>query len=220
MIKKFAGVPVTPIRESGNYPPWPSLPTNHTDISPSFLLPTLHNFTTSSPFQTQRALPPSPPTTRRLCLEVTFAFIIYDFVFFLLHLALHRLPFLKSIHLAHHTHAEMHPQVTNRLSIPERLSLVLLANFSLNVIGSHVLTRTLFVPIFVWLLVEIHSGLDLPWGYEKILPGGMGLGAREHAVHHRYGERGEGAYAPFFSWNDAALKWLERRIGYSRAKKE
>ena len=212
MIKKFAGVPVSWIRESGNYLPLQSLPSaNNSNISPSFLLPTFHNFTASSPLQTRRALPISPPTSRQLCLELTLAFIIYDFLFFLLHLALHRVPVLKRIHVAHHSHAEIHPQITNRLSVPERLSLVLLANFSLNIIGSHVLTRTLFVPIFVWLLVEIHSGLDLPWGYEKILPTGFGLGAREHALHHRCGEKGQGAYAPFFAWNDAALKWIESR---------
>jgi cholesterol 25-hydroxylase len=218
MIKKFAGVPISSIRASGGYPPYPVVPMNGTDISPHFLLPTLHNFSTSSLFQTRRALPPQPPTTRRLCLELTASFIIYDFVFFLLHLALHRMPLLKSVHLSHHTHAEIHPQITNRLSIVERLCLVLLANFSLNIIGSHVLTRTLFVPIFVWMLVEIHCGMDLPWGYEKILPRGVGLGAKAHAFHHRYGERGQGAYAPFFAWNDAILSCIERRAGYRRVK--
>jgi len=44
--------------------------------------------------------------------------------------------------MAHHSHAELNPQITNQLDIGERLGLVLLANFSLNIIGSHVLTRT------------------------------------------------------------------------------
>ena len=48
---------------------------------------------------------------------------------------------------------------------------MLLANFSVNVIGSHVLMRTVFMPVFVWLLVEIHSGLELPKGW-----GGRGGG--------------------------------------------
>lgn len=56
---------------------------------------------------------------------------------------------------------------------------MLLANFSVNVNGSHVLTRPL-VPAFVWLLVEIHSGLELPKGW--------GGGARKHWMHHRGGE--------------------------------
>jgi cholesterol 25-hydroxylase len=223
MIKKFAGVPVSDIRASGNYAPvndqpsalqesvaepffmgnWSTSETRH--ISRSFLLPTLHNFTLSSPLQMSRALPPPysySPTSRRLVLEFLTSFIIYDTVFFLLHLALHRVPMLSKIHMPHHQHSEMHPQVTNRLSVAERLSLVLLANFSLNIIGSHVLTRTMFVPAFVYLLVEVHSGLDLVWAYDKILPAGWGSGAKVHARHHR---SGSGGLAPFFSWWDRAL---------------
>lgn len=64
---------------------------------------------------------------------------------------------------------------------------MLLANFSVNVIGSRVLARPVFVPVFVWLLVEIHSGLELPKGW--------GGGARKHWMHHR---GGEGSFEPFF----------------------
>lgn len=75
----------------------------------------------------------------------------------------------------------------------------MLANLSLNVIGAHVMTRTLFVPIFVWLLVEIHSGMDLPWAYDKVLPRGWGGGAEKHMAHHSGKENG---YEPFFCWWD------------------
>jgi cholesterol 25-hydroxylase len=63
-----------------------------------------------------------------------------------------------------------------------------------------VLTRTIFVPVFVWLLVEIHCGMDLPWGYDKILPPGWGGGARKHMNHHR---TGKGGFEPFFCVWDA-----------------
>src|SRR2546429_530009 len=102
------------------------------------------------------------------------AFFVYDELFFFTHLTFHRIKFLARIHRPHHTHAEIHPQIMNWLSIAERLSLTLLANFSLNVIGRYVLTRTAFVPFFVRLLVDVHSGLDLSWGYDKILPFGHG----------------------------------------------
>ena len=223
MIKKFADVPLDDIRVSGGYAPlydhgsmasshssWSGPASNSTSsstqydtsIHATFLLPTLHNFTTTSPFQLNRALPPVAPTSRRLALELLTSLIIYDTLFFLLHLSLHKIPFLARLHLPHHTHQEIHAQITNRLSVPERLSLVLLANFSLNIIRSHVFTRTLFVPIFVDLLIQVHSGMDLPYGYEKFLPGGWGLGSREHAKHHR---TGGGGYAPFFAWWDGAL---------------
>ena len=206
MIKKFTGVPVSDIRHTGGYR---SLTDKELEsISPSFLLPTLHNFSRTSPLQLRRALPPLPPSSRRLVLELLTALFIYDALFFFIHIAFHRIKFLARIHRPHHTHAEIHPQVTNRLSIAERLSLILLANFSLNIIGSHVLTRTAFVPFFIGLLIDVHSGLDLPLGYDKILPFGMGAGSRLHAVHHR---TGEGAYQPFFCWWDAGLVWVEQR---------
>jgi cholesterol 25-hydroxylase len=208
MIKKFAGVPVSDIRQTGGYR---ALTDQELEsISPSFLLPTLHNFSWSSPLQLTRALPPLPPTSRQLVMELMTALFIYDALFFFIHIAFHRIPFLARIHRPHHIHTEIHPQVTNRLSIAERLSLVLLANFSLNIIGSHVLTRTAFVPFFVGLLIDVHSGLGLPWGYDKILPFGMGAGCRVHAIHHR---TGEGAFQPFFCWWDTGLEWIERKAG-------
>ena len=215
MIKKFAGVSVSDIRQSGGYHPLTDEELE--SISPSFLLPTLHNLSWKSPLQLQRALPPSPPTSRRLVLELVTALFIYDALFFFIHVAFHRIHFLARIHRPHHTHAEIHPQVTNRLSVAERLSLILLANFSLNIIGSHVLTRTAFVPFFVGLLIDVHSGLDLPWGYDKILPFGMGAGSRVHAIHHR---TGEGAFQPFFCWWDAGLEWIEQKAGKTPRDKE
>lgn len=230
MIKKFAGVPIADIRQSGGYPPLPSearsnnllasvsgvlnnsTSSNQTSfnkpISQSFLLPTFHNFSSSPPLQLTRALPPAAPSSRQLALQLLTAFFIYDSLFFLAHLAFHRIKYLARFHAPHHTHAEIHPQVTNQLSIAERLSLVLLANFSLNVIGSHVLTRTIFVPIFVWLLIEVHSGMNLPWGYDKLMPEGWATGPTVHAKHHRVGD---GSYAPFFAWWDTLLEWNEKR---------
>lgn len=203
MIKKFADVPLERMLESGNY--HFNHDHNYSHVHghrATFLVPSLHNMTASSPLQTCRALPTLPPTSRRVAIELAASFILYDALFFLFHLALHVLPVIKRWHAPHHSHAEMHPQITNQLHVLERLGLVLLANFSLNIIGSHVFTRTLFVPVFVWLLVEIHSGLDLPWGYDKILPSGWGGGARKHTLHHAGGGHG---FAPYFSWCDALL---------------
>lgn len=204
MIKKYAGVPRMDIIRSGGY----ESSSEADRISASYLNPSLHNFSWASPFQLHRALPPDAPSSRRIALELTSAILIYDSLFFFFHLALHKLPILKRIHLPHHRHAEIHAQITNQLDMVERLGLVLLANFSLNVIGSHVLTRTLFVVLFVYLLMELHCGLDLEWGYEKILPKGWGAGSVKHASHHRHGN---GLYEPFFCHWDNAWMWVERK---------
>lgn len=197
MIKKFSGVPVEDMAFSGNYDP------NTVAMRGNFLAPTPHRFTLNSPFQTQRALPLLPPTSRQLALQLATSLFIYDAVFFLFHLALHKISVLRRIHKVHHGHAEINPQTTNQLDVIERLGLVFLANFSLNIIGSHVLTRTLFVPLFVWLLGEIHSGMDLEWGYDKLLPQGWAAGSKRHSQHHQTGTR---YYAPFFNWWDNAFE--------------
>lgn len=208
MIKKFADVPLERMLVSGNYDPdLARYRCKGNTCYSNFLMPSFHNFSLSSPLQTQRALPELAPSSRRLVLELVASLVIYDAVFFAFHLAMHILPGLRSWHAPHHTHAEIHPQITNQLHIFERLGLVLLANFSLNIIKCHVLTRTLFVPVFVWLLVEIHSGLDLPWGYEKLLPKGWAGGARKHARHHA---GAEGGLEPYFEWCDKAWSYGTR----------
>lgn len=202
MIKKFGNVSVDAMATSGNYDP------STMTMRKNFLAPTLHNFTAASPLQTQRALPTLAPTSQQLVLQLAASIFIYDTVFFLFHLALHKLPVLGKVHSIHHRHGEINPQITNQLDILERLGLVLLANFSLNIIGSHVLTRTLFVPMFVWLLVDIHSGMDQPWGYDKLLPRGWASGSKRHSVHHQFGQK---YYEPFFNWWDDAYEWVTKR---------
>lgn len=109
MIKKFAGVPLADIRRSGGFDSTLSDGT----IRASFLAPTLDNPSLSSLFQLIRALPPERPTSRRLLLELIASLLFYDSLFFFFHLSLHRISYLKRIHMAHHNHAEMNPQITN-----------------------------------------------------------------------------------------------------------
>ena len=111
MIKKFAGVPMSDIRDSGDYR---SLTQEEMEsISLSFLLNTLHNFSWKSSLQLRRALPASPPTSRRLVLELMTALFICDTLFFVIYLAFHRIELLARIHRPHRAYAEIHLQVTN-----------------------------------------------------------------------------------------------------------
>lgn len=201
LVKKYSGVDVARIRQSGGYSPELS-----SHVHATFLAPSLHRFSWQSPLQLVRALPTEAPTSRRLLLELAVSLFLYDAFFFAIHIAFHRVPALHQIHGPHHGHQEIHPQVTNRLSVAERVALILLANFALNIIGSHVLTRSLFVPVFIYLLIEVHSGVELDWQYDKILPAGWGAGTRKHAAHHREGRK---YYQPFFCWFDNLLDWWE-----------
>ena len=68
------------------------------------------------------------------------------------------------------------------------MTLLTAANLALHTIGAHPLTRTIFVPIFLYLLIENHCGLDLPYAYHRVLPHGWAAGPKEHAEHHRHGK--------------------------------
>lgn len=194
MIKKYAGASVENMSLTGNYDP------KTVNVSDNYLQPTLHRFSWDSPLQTTRALPTSPPTSRTILAQLFFSIIMFDLLFFFFHLALHKVPYLHRIHSVHHGHKEIHPQITNRLDIVERLGLVMLANLSLNAMNAHVLTRTIYIPLFVGLLIDIHSGLDLHWAYDKVLPQNWGAGSKRHSLHH---ENGKQYYEPFFTFCDS-----------------
>lgn len=49
----------------------------------------------------------------------------------------------------------------------------------------------------MYLLVEIHSGMDLGWSYDRLLPEVWGAGVHKHATHHR---DGDGGSEPLFMW--------------------
>ena len=50
--------------------------------------------------------------------------------------------------------------------------------------------------VFIFLFVDSHSGLDLPFNYDKLVPFGLMGGARRHAVHHRRGDVNFAPYSP------------------------
>ncbi|KAK7490379.1 hypothetical protein BaRGS_00018358, partial [Batillaria attramentaria] len=159
--------------------------------------------------QTTRALPIPPPTVAQLAYEVIGSIILYDALFFLIHLTLHKSRFLYTLlHAYHHEHDVMHAHVTNQLTVGERIVLVLAANQALKILYSHPMSRAAFVPVFIFLLTDNHSGYDLPWGLQHIIPGHVMGGPRVHHAHHMLGTR---HYQPFFTYFDSLLEWWEGR---------
>lgn len=150
--------------------------------------------------QYTRALPADAPTIFQITYQLVIAILLYDFAFGLLHYSLHKNRYLyKYIHAFHHDHQELHTRITNQLTVTERIMLILFANQALKVIGSHPLTRVIFVPIFQIWLVDNHCGYSFPWGLEKLMPFGFVAGSEKHYAHHVYGDR---HYAPFFTYVD------------------
>ena len=154
--------------------------------------------------QYTRALPPKSPTIFQISYQLIFSFLLFDLLFFFLHFALHKNHLLyRYIHKRHHEHNHIHAHVTNQLSISERITLILSANFALKVFCSHPLTRTIFIPIFIGILVDNHSGYDMPFGLHRLVPFGIVGGSLKHYEHHVSGKR---AYQPILIYLDAILK--------------
>lgn len=162
-----------------------------------------------TPYGLERHLPAEHPNSRRLVLEFCGTILLYDAGFFLFHLAMHSLSPLKRLHAYHHSHAEIFPQITNQFEVFERSVLILLAILSPYVCRSHPLTMALWIPVHLYLLVENHCGMDVPWGYDKLLPDGWAMGSRKHARHHALGD---GDFAPFFGWCDAIRNHWKPRL--------
>ena len=130
MIKKYAGVSIDQLLTSGGYSTASLGPSLHfftgIAIRSTYLVPSLHNFSWSSPLQIERALPAFPPTSRAIAFDLIASLVLYDFLFFVPHVLLHRVPILyRNFHETHHHHSEIQPQVTNRLDVTERLMLLL-----------------------------------------------------------------------------------------------
>ena len=150
--------------------------------------------------QVTRSLPPTPPSLAQVAWQLVASLLIYDAIFYVVHRLLHSNATLyERVHAPHHTHDVVCSRVTNRLSVIERLLLVLSANFALKLVRAHPLTRAVFVPVFVCWLVGNHCGYDLPWSLDKVLPPNVMLSSAEHYRHHVSGTR---SYQPFFSYID------------------
>lgn len=156
-----------------------------------------------------RALPFASPSLFAIIFGVIATIILYDAIFFVYHYILHWHPLLyKHIHFAHHDHESIHCHITNKLTILDRLTLVLSANIPLKLLGAHPLTRCAFVPVLLWLLVDNHAGYDVPWGLHRVIPFGIVGGPAVHFDHHKYGTRN---YQPFLTYLDGIFKTKKHR---------
>jgi hypothetical protein len=64
---------------------------------------------------------------------------------------------------------------------------------------AHYLTRAIFDVIIVYLLVELHSGIDAPWMIANVIPWRIWGGSREHFHHH---VDGSCSFQKFFTYAD------------------
>lgn len=166
-----------------------------------------------------------PPTALRVCIELLVGFVVYDFIFFWIHLGMHKLPSLAHIH-KHHVHhtqtmltaseVQHHSGVDGALQV---IVNIVVQNIVLPQFGKkHLLSKLLHNIIITYMLTEIHAGYDGYWSLHNLFPWFYG-GAKRHEEHHK---GGHAHFQQFFLYLDfmletyntsaVVLKHLEREL--------
>ena len=159
--------------------------------------------------QTTRELPTLPPTVFQIWFHIVASMVIYDIFFFCIHFAVHKNATLyKYLHKNHHEHEVLDSRITNKMSVIERVGLVLSANQALRIMHAHPLTRMIFVPFFLGWITENHCGYDFPWTLDKVVPFGLVGGSLAHYKHHMHGTP---HYQSFFTYLDWMLEKMRKR---------
>eukprot|EP00747_Dinoflagellata_sp_TGD_P035684 gnl/TRDRNA2_/TRDRNA2_138017_c0_seq2.p1 gnl/TRDRNA2_/TRDRNA2_138017_c0~~gnl/TRDRNA2_/TRDRNA2_138017_c0_seq2.p1 ORF type:complete len:258 (-),score=18.95 gnl/TRDRNA2_/TRDRNA2_138017_c0_seq2:147-920(-) len=153
-----------------------------------------------------------PPSFLRLIAELALGIWAYDFVFYWIHLLMHRWPRLPHGHMVHHELSGEMPgarfleadSVVNHSLADGALQVavnILVQNLPLCGRPKHKLSRFLHNILVTYLLTEAHSGLDLPWSTHRIFPGVFGGALRHEAHHHMH----TCCYHQFFIYLDDLL---------------
>lgn len=161
---------------------------------------------------TPKPLPLESPSVVRFTVEVALGIWAYDFLFFWIHLAMHRWPRLPFGHGTHHQmlHGSSHEYLSAELvvnnALPDAalqvLTNILVQNLPLfGFMRKHKLSRLAHNVLVTYLLTEAHCGLDLPWATHRLWPWFMG-GAYRHEIHHRARNC---CFHQFFCYLDDAL---------------
>jgi len=150
------------------------------------------------------------PSLPRFCVELATGIVLYDFIFWWIHVAMHRIPFLyEHVHKTHHTHARMtssntviHSMVDAGLQVCVNILVQNVSMFG----HKHILSRLCHNVLITYMLMEIHADYNLPWALHNLFPSIFG-GSLRHRYHHAYtqpnfqGKKGV-FYHEFFKYMD------------------
>jgi plant 4alpha-monomethylsterol monooxygenase len=131
--------------------------------------------------------------------QITFFFLLEDFLFYFGHRALHTPTLYKKIHSVHHEHSAPFGIVAEYAHPLEVLFLGAATILPPMLVGPHLFTLFLYLSLRCFQTVECHSGYDLPFSPNKWIP--LYGGARFHDFHHKMHSHN---YASTFIWVD----WL------------
>ena len=146
-----------------------------------------------------------------LLLEVVSGIVLYDFVMFFLHWAMHEVPLLRSWHHRHHAfEGRLESRDTLRHSLVDG-SLQVLVNIMVQrhtpwgLVKSR-LARVCHNMLVIWMLVESHTSSPTPYIWRKHF-----VGIREHHNHHLGSQYSR--HQQFFGYlDDLRLAWSSYRV--------
>lgn len=164
-----------------------------------------------SPRRHRRLVAFAAPTTVQILRDITCGLLLYDFLFFLGHFLMHKIPFLyRTIHAKHHQVQEVRAGDVVRLSLVEEVLEVGFSIIALNLLGAHPVARSIYNCIIVFLLTELHCGFDFPWTPQNVVPFGLATGSRRHHYHHRFNRH---YYQKFFHTFDRLFGFFQKDDG-------
>lgn len=151
------------------------------------------------------------PTTMGILGGVVGGLFLYDFLFFLGHVTMHKIPFIhRTVHAKHHKTAEVRACEIVRLGVAEEVLEVLFSIIALNFLSVHPVARTIYNAVITFLLTELHCGFDFPWTPQNVVPFGLATGSRRHHYHHRNGKH---YYQKFFYHVDRIFGFYQKNDG-------
>ena len=113
---------------------------------------------------------------------------VYDFIFYWVHLALHKVPWLlRYVHASHHRQDQLNAREVVHHSLSDGALQVAANILALKLLGLHPLARAAHNIVVTYLLTESHAGYDMPWMLHNVVPCGILGGPPRHEAHHRYG---------------------------------
>eukprot|EP01084_Bolivina_argentea_P229536 387375_1 len=147
----------------------------------------------------RRTLPVNAPCWIVFVIQLSFGVFMYDFIFYWIHLLMHKNQYLFKFHKKHHEwNQTLRASETVRHSFIDA-SLQVITNIMVQNIGNkHPLSRLAHNVLIIYLLVEAHSGYDFPCFSHNICPCLFG-GSVRHNIHH---QRGDIYYHQFFKYLD------------------
>lgn len=161
------------------------------------------------------------PTAIRLLFQVLEGILYYDFIFFWIHLLMHKTPQYSWFfqHQTHHNQVllcanevQHHSFVDGSLQVIVNIVIQNLSIYAYYYSASkrkHFLSRLIHNVVITYMLTETHAGYNGFWCLHNLFPNIIG-GARTHELHHTSFNNNK-CYQPFFMYLDQLYEFMFKR---------